>query len=647
MTRSLVSGLLILVFALLLTCWSWSQDLPPAQWWTAIRDLDAPSYAHAAFALSAVPRLLVALLAGAALGLSGFVLQEVLRNPLAEPATLGLSAGAQLGVTLALLLLPGLGAGGRMGAALAGAGIIGGLVLGLNLRRGLDPVRVVLTGLVVNLMVSGLATLLALTQFEYLRALFVWGSGSLIQNDGSIARRLAMVILPVAALLCLLARPLALAGLGEASMRSLGVRLAPFRLASLSIVVVLSGVVTAEVGVIGFVGLAAAHLARLSGAGRPSDRLWLSPLFGAALLAGADALVQSATPILGALPTGTLTAMLGAPLILLLLPRLTSTSMPKPAATAPAHRPQGPFALPALVALLIAAILLVGLAPSGDMPFDLALALEWRWPRILAAASTGALLALSGALIQRLLGNDMASPEVMGVSSGAALGVTLAFLALPVIDPASLLGFALAGAFTAFAALLLVGGHRSFSPERLLLAGVALGTLVSGAVSLVIASGHPRAAYVLAWMAGPTYRADMTTALGATVVLMATLPLALWMARPLTLLPLGPSAARSLGLALGRTRVAILTIAALATSAAVLVVGPSSFVGLIAPHLARTLGFTRARPHLLVSAAIGATTLVLADGFGRSLMFPYEIPAGILASLLGGPYFVWALSRAR
>ncbi|RIY01060.1 Fe(3+)-hydroxamate ABC transporter permease FhuB [Aureimonas flava] len=647
MRQGLVAALGFLALALLFTGWVWSQDLPPAQWWTALRDADAPSYAQAAFALSAVPRLLVALLAGAALGLSGFVLQEVLRNPLAEPATLGLSAGAQLGVTTALLLLPGLGAGGRMGAALLGAGIVGGLVLGPNFRRGLDPVRVVLTGLVVNLMASGLATLLALMQFEYLRALFVWGSGSLLQNDGSVARRLAMVVLPVAALLCLLARPLALAGLGDASMRSLGVRLAPFRMASLGLAVVLAGVVTADVGVIGFIGLAAPHLARLSGAGRSSDRVWLAPLFGAALLAGSDALVQGAAPVLGMVPTGTLTAMLGAPLILLLLPRLASTAMPRPPAPAPTGRPPGPLVLPTILALPVVAILIAGLGPAGDMPFDLALALEWRWPRMLAAAATGALLALAGALIQRLLGNDMASPEVLGVSSGAAAGVTLAFLVLPVFAPASLLGFALAGAVAAFVALLSVGGRRGFSSERLLLAGVALGTLVSGAVSLVIASGHPRAAYVLAWMAGPTYRADMTTSLAAAAVLLATLPLALSMARPLTLLPLGPATARALGLALGRTRLAVLSLAAVATSAAVLVVGPSSFVGLIAPHLARTLGFTRAANHLLVSATIGATTLMLADGLGRSLMFPYEIPAGVLASLLGGPYFVWALSRTR
>jgi ferric hydroxamate transport system permease protein len=137
--------------------------------------------------------------------------------------------------------------------------------------------------------------------------------------------------------------------------------------------------------------------------------------------------------------------------------------------------------------------------------------------------------------------------------------------------------------------------------------------MASRVVSVIIASGEPWA---------------------------STRPLTRW----LDILPLGAATSRSLGIGLNRARLLLLVVALL-TACATLVVGPLSFVGLLAPHMARLLGLSRARQHLLGAALVGMLLMVLADWVGRQVIFPYEVPAGLVASLIGGAYFMWGLRR--
>ena len=127
----------------------------------------------------------------------------------------------------------------------------------------------------------------------------------------------------------------------------------------------------------------------------------------------------------------------------------------------------------------------------------------------------------------------------------------------------------------------------------------------------------------------------------AAVLALVTLPFTRW----LDILPLGAATAKALGVTLNRARLALLLLVALLTACATLVVGPLSFIGLLAPHMARLVGFSRAGQHLLGAALIGMLLMVLADWVGRQIIFPYEIPAGLVASLIGGAYFMWGLRR--
>ncbi|RVD63674.1 iron chelate uptake ABC transporter family permease subunit, partial [Mesorhizobium sp. M7A.F.Ca.ET.027.03.2.1] len=167
----------------------------------------------------------------------------------------------------------------------------------------------------------------------------------------------------------------------------------------------------------------------------------------------------------------------------------------------------------------------------------------------------------------------------------------------------------------------------------------------SAAITATIAMGNAQSYILLRWLSGSTGQA---TALDAGLALACLLPLTLPLflaARWLDILPLGSDSARGLGVPVAGGRLMLIVVAALLTALAAMVVGPLSFVGLIAPHLARLVGFSRARVHLAGAMVLGALLMIVSDWLSRMAAFPYELPAGLFASLLGGPYLVYLLAK--
>ena len=249
--------------------------------------------------------------------------------------------------------------------------------------------------------------------------------------------------------------------------------------------------------------------------------------------------------------------------------------------------------------------------------------------------------------MQRLTSNPMASPEVFGISSGASLGVIVLLFVVRLPDEAMQLGAAAAGAVIALVAMLALGWRSAFSPDRMLLTGVAIGSAFSAIVALLMASGDPRMANLLSWMAGSTYRVTGQEAIvsaAIAAVMLAMLPL---LTRWLEILPLGEAASRGLGVNLAGSRLALLLAISALTAAATVVVGPLSFVGLMAPHMARMLGMQRPLFQLFGAAVLGGLIMLLADWVGRNVLFPYQIPAGLLATFIGAPYFMWLMGRRK
>ncbi|MDY7607030.1 Fe(3+)-hydroxamate ABC transporter permease FhuB [Serratia marcescens] len=646
--------LLLLAAAGGLTIYNLVQQLPPAQW---VRALSAPNIddvRQMLFHYSLLPRLTVSLLAGAGLGLVGVLFQQVLRNPLAEPSTLGVAAGAQLGLTIATLwVLPG-GEFTRQLAAMVGAIVVGGLVFGVAWGKRMSPVTLILAGLVLGLYCGAVNSLLALFHYDQLQGMFLWGTGALNQQDWSAVQFLLPRLLVAGALAALLLRPLTLLGLDDGVARNLGLGLSMARFCALGLAIIFSAMLVSAVGVIGFIGLFAPLMAKMLGARRLAHRMMLAPLLGALLLWLTDQVMLGVTQVWREIPTGAATALFGAPLLLWLLPRLRSAATPPPmnlGDKVPAERGNLPgwILLGGLVLLIgLTLALMLGKNAGGwhwSLGAELDALLPWRWPRVLSALAAGMMLAVAGTLIQKLTGNPMASPEVLGISSGAAFGVVMMLFMVPGDAFVWLLPAGSLGAAVTLLIIMIAAGRGGFSTERMLLAGIALSTAFTTVIFLLLASGDPRMGGLLTWLSGSTYSVEPAQALRTALVAAGLMILAPLCRRWLTILPLGGATARSVGIALTPARLTILLLAATMTAMATLTVGPLSFVGLMAPHMARMLGFRRALSQMVIAALLGGLLMVFADWCGRMLLFPYQIPAGLLATFIGAPYFVYLLRK--
>lgn len=642
-------GALLLVPGFLLVFLHMQQALGMQNWADAMFAPDRTNIPQVLFHFSFLPRITVALLSGAALGLAGAIMQQVLQNPLAEPTTLGTASGAHLALILALLFLPE-NDGARPWIAFAGGISATGLVFLLGMRGGSSQVTVILTGLVVTLLCGAIGSVLTLFNDRVLQSVFMWGAGSLNQTGWDGVSFLVPRIAIAAALSAIIIRPLALSGLARENARALGLSVEQLRIFALIIAVFLASSVISIAGVIGFVGLAAPALARLAGARRISSRLIWAPVFGAGLLLLTDQLLSLVAGAGPSLPTGTATALLGAPLLIVLLRRMKATP---PSREAPREN-LAVISLPpwfaGLAVLLLASIavlsLSLGQGPAGlhfSLGEEFTSLLPWRGPRMLAALCAGASMAAAGAIIQRLTANPMASPEVLGISSGAGLAVILLGLSVTAPEKWMQIGAAAAGAAVALGAVLAASAHGKLQPASLLLAGVALGTVFSTFVTFTLTIADPRLLSLLTWLAGSTYGVTAGQAAATVLLLAATLPTALLANRWLDIHPLGEDTARSLGIGIGRSRLLLLLLAAFMVAGAMLVVGPLSFVGLIGPHIARMAGCRRAVEHLAGSALAGALIMVTADWLGRTVLFPYQVPAGLLASLIGAPLLLFLL----
>src|SRR5476649_1974732 len=287
---------------------------------------------------SFLPRLAMSIVAGMALALAGLLFQQVLRNTLAEPATLGIAAGANLAMSASVILCPALLVFGLTNLALAGAVITAGLLYLLVVRQGIAPLSVILVGMVISLYGNSINTVLVLFNHDYLSDLFSWQAGSLSQSGWQPTQFLLLPVLALIAMSALLARPLMLIGISDQNAGALGVPVVKVRIATLAVAVALSALVTSQIGIIGFIGLAAPALIRLTGVRSFRFQLLFVPPCGALLLTLVDQLAQFLSPAGGDLPTGALSGLLSAPLMLILLFRQRNPTLAPAPLGAPPER---------------------------------------------------------------------------------------------------------------------------------------------------------------------------------------------------------------------------------------------------------------------------------------------------------------------
>ena len=275
-----------------------------------------------------------------------------------------------------------------------------------------------------------------------------------------------------------------------------------------------------------------------------------------------------------------------------------------------------------------------------------AIVLYVRLPRTAACMAAGAALAVAGAVIQTVLANPLASPNVIGVNAGAGAAVALCCAAAPTAVGLTPLA-AFAGAFGSAMLVLAVAQRAGASRMTLILTGVALSSIFSAAVDLVVTLAPDALNGYTDFRVGGLGGVTMARVGPAAAVGALCLAGVLLLSNELDVLALGSETARSLGLRVGRTRVLLLALAAGLAGAAVSVAGLIGFVGLIVPHVARRFLGEESRPLVLGCALGGAALLTVCDTAARTLFAPYEIPVGVALSLGGGPFFIWLVLRQK
>ncbi len=277
--------------------------------------------------------------------------------------------------------------------------------------------------------------------------------------------------------------------------------------------------------------------------------------------------------------------------------------------------------------------------------------LELRLPRALMAATAGAALAIAGGTFQALLRNPMADPYVTGVSSGASLGAAVAIVlglnfrflglgAIPLVSFCGALG-------TGLVVYHLARSGNSLPVLTLLLAGLAVGAVISAVVSLLTYLADQRLNQVIFWLMGGFSGASWAYVWASAPYFLLGVAAVALNVRELNCLSLGEESAGQLGVDVERAKLVLLAGGALLTATAVSSSGLIGFVGLIVPHLVRW--FTGPDHRRLIPAAglAGATLMVLADTVARTIIAPTELPVGLITALGGGPFFIYVLRNHR
>lgn len=324
------------------------------------------------------------------------------------------------------------------------------------------------------------------------------------------------------------------------------------------------------------------------------------------------------------------------------------------------HKPRSAFMLVSLFLLMLLLLLVSVSAGSTAIPLPEVLAallggeggsslivLQFRLPRSLAALLAGASLAVAGALLQGVIRNPLAAPDMVGITGGASVAaVTFMTISAGVYSIHWVPVIAVLGAFAAGLLNYVLAWKKGVSPLRLVLIGVGLSTAFGALTTFLLISGPSYlASQVLNWMTGSVYGTGWKHIAALAPWTAVLLPLSLLFARSLNVQAMGEEVATGLGSRVQRDRLLIMLCSIALAGAAVGIAGTLSFIGLIAPHMARRLVGHAHGVMLPAAAMTGSMLLLLADLAGRMLFQPLDIPAGVFTSAIGAPFFLYLLYK--
>jgi len=272
---------------------------------------------------------------------------------------------------------------------------------------------------------------------------------------------------------------------------------------------------------------------------------------------------------------------------------------------------------------------------------------QLRAPRVYTAALVGGLLAASGALMQSIARNPLASPDLLGISAGAAAGAVACIYLTQTTSSLALAPWAVLGALIAAGLVITLGSRGRLEPFRMIIAGIGIDFVATAIITLLLVKiPQDVVPQAYSWIVGSTAARTWQHVAIGTASCLVIVPIALFMARRLRVLEMGDDLAAGLGLRPGRLRFVALATAAVAAGLAAALVGPIAFIALVAPAIARRL--TRS-PGITVAASVlvGVVLTVAADLAARELLGSVQLPVGLYTALIGGPYLIFLIVRSK
>lgn len=270
---------------------------------------------------------------------------------------------------------------------------------------------------------------------------------------------------------------------------------------------------------------------------------------------------------------------------------------------------------------------------------------EYRLPRVIISILSGFGLAVAGVILQSLVRNPLASPDVIGLTKGAGFFAALVILVFPSAPAYILPVAALMGAFLVLILLLILSRRLTLSPAAFALVGVALGAIFQSGIQFLLVKYPSDVNMALLWMSGSLWGRGWNEVLSLLPWIIILLPVAWWQYPKLNIFQLGDEYSQTLGLNIIRQRFWLLLLAVSLAGVSVAAVGSIGFIGLIAPHIARQLVGGRHQFLIPLAAFIGANLMLIGDSIGRVIIIPREVPVGIMTAIIGAPYFVYLLRK--
>lgn len=588
-------------------------------------------------------RFFMCLLCGFLLAFSSLILRIVVQNSLASDTTLGVAPCSSFAILISILFLPDFFNVSKILSGFLGAFLVLFLTFIFMLKKHLNSTSVVLIGLISGMFFSALTSLFVLFYPEESKAFLLFNNGYFTQNGFKDVIGLFCYSSIALIGLYYLAPSLKILNLGDELASSIGQNIFYTKCFALCLSAYFTALVVSFVGVISFLGLFASISVQFFRIKNIRKEFVICGFLGFLLLTGVDLLLQIFQILRGIeLPTGGVLALIGSPLLIFIVSKMLREYKNHDYSYV-LYRFKEKNILIGLI-LLVCVLFFINLYFNFSTSNFEGLQNEifaLRISKLFVLFFCGILLALVGFILQRLSFNPMASPEMLGINSGASLGVLFAlYFSLDQIQI-----FATMGSLLVLCFLFYLSIRFQMSMQKIILIGTAIMFFVDALGKIFLASGDFKAYNFLAYTQAGLINTDIKLIIALFVYTVIFISFLHILYPSLKSFILGENCALAVGVNIIKVKIIFFILSAFACALTSLSIGPFSFIGLLSFHIVRVLGVKKLYNQIFSVALMGVFLIFLAHFVSKIALFPYEIPLGIVATLLGGIYFIFTLKK--